>query len=232
MKRLLFLFISCLSFIGLFSACNTKNDYDPVYQDLGTITQTSNNTPSGFNITRDDNSVLIPSNASSYLSTVKNGQRVLVNYTRIKDNSSSGTSSTSQNIKIQSLYSILTMPIFNITPTTQDSIGNNPISIDNMWISGNYLNFQLRYYGGTTTHLINLVKDAQKQDPTGVTINLELRHNNKGDAGQVPIVTIVSFDISSLQNSGKKFVNISVLNKDYNNQTTTKQIIYSWWYAD
>ncbi len=230
MKRSLFLFISCLSFIGLFSACNTHNEYDPVYQDLGIITQTSSDMPSGFRITRDDNTVLIPSNASSFVSTVKNGQRVLVNYTQIKDNSSSGTST--QNVKIQSLYPILTMPIFNITPTTQDSIGNNPITIDNMWISGKYLNFQLRYYGGTTTHLINLVKDAQKQDPTGATVNLELRHNNKGDAAQVQIITIVSFDISSLQQSGKTVVNISVLNKDYYNQTTTKQITYSWFHAD
>lgn len=228
MKRFLFLFIACLSVVGFFSACINNNDNDPIYPGIGTINKTDD-ASAKYTITCDDSTLLLPTTTDSYGPTLKNGERVYVEYNLISTNPSLGTLSFPRyNVKILGISPILTKPIFNITPATQDSIGNDPIHIYNMWISGKYLNFTLEYYGGTMTHLINLVKNATKQDPASTTINLELRHNSKGDTGQTWYRTIVSFDISSLQQSGKTSLNISVLNKDYYNQITTKQITYTY----
>ncbi len=115
-----------------------------------------------------------------------------------------------------------------ITPATQDSIGNDPIHVSNVWISGNYLNYQLRFYGGNKTHFINLVKDALKQDPSGTTIALELRHNKEGDTGKTPLDAVVCFNLSSLQQSGKTSQKITVINNDFDSKTITQQFTYTY----
>ncbi len=228
MKRFLFLFIACLSVVGFFSACINNNDTDRGSSDIGTVNKTDD-ASAKYTITCDNSTLLLPTTTDSYGPTLKNGERVYVEYSLISANPSSVASSVQYNVKILGISPILTKPIFNITPATQDSIGNDPIlCIDNMWISGKYLNYMLEYYGGTTTHLINLVKDVKKQDPTGATINLELRHNSKGDAGQTWFRTIVSFDLTSLQQAGRNSLNIVVSDKEYYGQITTKQITYTY----
>ncbi len=36
--------------------------------------------------------------------------------------------------------------------------------------------YSISFFFGEPRYQINLVKEAQKQDPTGATVNLELRH--------------------------------------------------------
>ena len=90
--------------------------------------------------------------------------------------------------------------IFKITPETQDSIGNDSISIKNMWIGSDYLNVQFVYPGYNQIHYINLVSDVSKVYNDG-KIHLEFRHNSNGDVGYYYKEGIASFNINELQTS-------------------------------
>ncbi|MDP4206934.1 MAG: NigD-like C-terminal domain-containing protein, partial [Bacteroidota bacterium] len=131
-------------------------------------------------------------------------------------------------VKINALKDVLTKGIFMITPEKEDSIGNDPIHVNDVWLTNNYLNFEMQYYGGNMIHYINLVKDNNAQGPAGSAIKLQLRHNNKSDSGHIPLKALVSFDLSSLKQVGKTSVDIVITGRDFDGQTFTKTITYKY----
>jgi hypothetical protein len=126
----------------------------------------------------------------------KDGQRVIAYYTILSDKHTSGL--YDYDIQLNNVRTVLTKDIFRITPETQDSIGNDSIIIDHMWIGSHYLNVQFVYTGYNQIHFINLVSDPAKVYDDG-KVHLEFRHNSNGDSPVYYRRGYVSFRLLPLQ---------------------------------
>ncbi|MDP4205113.1 MAG: NigD-like C-terminal domain-containing protein, partial [Bacteroidota bacterium] len=164
MKRYWTLLFAGLFLIGIFTACDNNDDgysLNNVWVGMGVINKTGvgNNE---YNITLDDNSILFPVASENQYTDLKNGERVIAYFTILGEKTSTGTQKQYY-VKINALKDVLTKGIFMITPEKEDSIGNDPIHVNDVWLTNNYLNFEMQYYGGNMIHYINLVKDNNAQ---------------------------------------------------------------------
>lgn len=168
-------------------------------------------------IAMDDGEVLFPlSNDYSWYG-VKNNDRVLVNFT-ILGNKDTENHDEHYYVKINSIRKILYKGILDITPAIEDSIGNDPITVKDRWIKGNLLNFELKYYGGSKVHYINLVKQPGVINLDNGPVILEIRHNNRDDNESIPLSAMVTFDLSSLKVPGKTSTPFKVIAKGFNDK--------------
>lgn len=144
-----------------------------------------------------DDSTLLWTAASQFINYAPaDGQRVIANYTILSDKRQTGM--YDYDVRINDVYEVLTKPIFHITPDTQDSIGNDPIKVEDIWIGRHYLNIGFLYFGHIKTHFINLVSDAARTYTDG-KVHLEFRHNANDDMPLYQRWGYVSFDISELK---------------------------------
>ena len=162
-------------------------------------------------IVMDDNEILFPVSPDYWWHQVKDNDRVLVNFSII-GNKNNENHNEHYYVKINSLRKILYKGILEITPEMEDSIGNDPIDVKDKWIKNNMLNFELRYRGGSKIHFINLVK--QPGAITTEPVILELRHNNNDDPDNIPMLAVVTFDLSTLKIEGKTSTQFKVIAKD------------------
>lgn len=183
--------------IPLLTACwndDDKWDDSMTYQDIATVENPDS--LSMFFFWLDNNKLMKTqeSNFSNY--KPKDGQRIIAYYTILSNNND--TTVYDHNVKLLDVYNVLTKGIFNLTGATRDSIGNDSISIDDIWIGSDYLNVQFAYNGYNKIHFINLVSDSSQVFTDGKT-HLFFRHKANGDAPYYHRKGIVSFDLKSLQ---------------------------------
>jgi hypothetical protein len=177
------------------------NDYEQnnqaipnYFTDIATVANPNLN--SGFYFTLDNNDKMWVTSTNFPYYIPKTGQRIIASYSIL---STADTSRLySHKVELNDVYEVLTKNIFTISPATQDSIGNDPISIRDMWIGSDYLNVQFAFPGYNMTHFINLVSDTT-QIYTDGKIHLEFRHNANHDNPIYSRSGIVSFDLSSLK---------------------------------
>lgn len=227
MKKLLFFFLVG-SVFSLMTGCDMDDDgyySNNAWVGFGLIHKDTNS--ESFTILMDDNEVLYPATDSELLHDVFNNERVLVNFT-ILGNKDNPDHNEYYYVEINSLRKILYKGILDITPATEDSIGNDPIHVEDKWIKNNILNFELKYWGGNKTHFINLVKQPGPINTDNGPVILELRHNTNGDNEQIPLSAFVSFDLSALKVAGKNSTSFKVIAKgfDDNNFEYTGEFKY------
>ena len=155
----------------------------------------------------------------------KDGQRVILNYS-ILSNKPAG-SEYKHDIRINDVYEVLTKGIFNITSATEDSIGNDNIHIERIWVGSDYLNVEFAYPGYNRTHYINLVSDNAKTYTDG-KIHLEFRHNANSDFPNYNKWGYVSFDLKSLRQLGKNSVDLVIHTNEFNSGNQTYAITYDY----
>ena len=165
-------------------------------------------------IKMDDGEVLYPTTNLGLVKDVVDNERVLVNFT-ILGNKSNPDHNEYYYVQINSLRKILYKGIFDITPAKEDSIGNDPIYVEDKWIKNNMLNFELKYWGGNKTHYINLVKQPGAINIANGPVILELRHNANDDSEGFPLSAFVSFDLSALKVSGKNSTPFKIIAKGF-----------------
>jgi hypothetical protein len=216
MKKLIFLLMSAAVF-GFFTSCDMNDDYSTtnVWVGFGLIHEDS--IAKIYTIVMDDGEILFPANASIIADDFKNHDRVLTNFT-ILGTKENVDSAEQYNVEIISIRKILYKEILDITPEIEDSIGNDPIKVRNKWISGNMMNFELQYYGGSKTHFINLVKQPGEINTDNGPVLLELRHNTNGDTEQIPLAAMVTFDLNSLKIPGKTSTPFKVIAKGFDDE--------------
>jgi hypothetical protein len=214
MKKLIFLF---MILIGL-SGCDMDNEgysLDDAWVGFGIVHENSDEEI--LEIAMDDGEVLFPLANDFAWHELKNNDRVLVNFT-ILGNKKTENHDEHYYVKINSVRKILFKGILDITPSIEDSIGNDPISVKDKWIKGNLLNFELKYYGGSKIHYINLVKQPGAINPDNGPVVLEIRHNNRGDNESIPLSALVTFDLSSLKVQGKTTIPFKVIAKGFDDK--------------
>ena len=183
----------------LFISCNDNEGYslNDVWRSIATIENPDDE--SYFFFTLDNGKRMWTATTSNPQYRPKDGQRIIADYTVLSDGPGDG--SYQHDVKLISAYKILTKGIFDITPETQDSIGHDPIKVEDIWIGNDYLNILFVYRGQNKAHFINLVSDVEKQYDDE-KIHLEFRHHANDDVPTYNLRGIVSFDLRSLQKDG------------------------------
>jgi len=180
-----------------------------------------------YQIVMDNGDVLIPI-ASEYhyhdhwyyhhsdsASRLHAGDRILINYTILGDEAGDDGTVEEYYIKVNSVKKILMKGILDINEENQDSIGNDPIIVEKVWLSDSLLNFELKYWGHSKLHFINLVKQPGTANQP---VELELRHNANDDEDHIPYVAYVSFKLDALKMEGEDSVNFKVTSTNYDGE--------------
>jgi hypothetical protein len=212
MKKLVLILMTATLF-GFFTSCDMDDDeYSNLYVGFGLIHEDSGTQT--YTIVLDDGEILYPKNASSIADDFKNNDRVLTNFT-ILDTIEKTDSLEKYNVEVVSIRKILYKDILDITPEIDDSIGNDPIKVKSRWLSGDLMNFELQYYGGSKTHFINLVKQPGEINLDNGPVILELRHNTNDDTEHAPLAAMVTFNMSSLKVPGKTSTPFKIIAKGF-----------------
>jgi hypothetical protein len=195
--------------------------------------------PPEYKINMDNGDILVPV-ASEYnrpwyyhdtndqASRLKTGDRILINYTIIGDDAEEGDEAEKYYIRVNSVMKVLLKDIMDITPENQDSIGNDPITVKEAWISDSLLNFEIKYWGRYEMHYINLVKEPGILTAEDQPIELELRHNDNDDVRDFPYAAYVSFRLDELKTDGLDSVQFRVTCTDYNNENYEFEGVYNY----
>ncbi|WP_455498355.1 NigD-like protein [Coprobacter sp.] len=128
----------------------------------------------------DSKRTMLPANTSIPSLFLKDGRRVIVNFSLLQEN----YMGYDYYIAINDIDTVLVKNIIPITPETADSIGNDPVNIINMWTSDEYLTIQFEMNGaGDKKHMVNVVRDFSLPDNPDKDkyMQLEFRHNIEGD---------------------------------------------------
>ncbi len=176
----------------------------------------------------DNGALLFPVAGWPGFHKLETGDRVMVDYTIVGDKSS-GEGGDAYYVRINSVTELLKKGILDLTPANEDSIGNDPVVVRDMWVSKNQLlNFRIRYYGNDRIHFINLVKQPGVPVAEDQPIQLELRHNRNGDREVFPMTAFVSFELDSLRIAGLDSVRFEVRAVDYDDHTRLYSGMYRY----
>ncbi len=234
MKKMVFVIL--VGFLLFTTGCNDDEGYSlgDVWIGFGVVENTDN-----YKIVLDEGGILYPVAFGAlgpwyddgyYGKTHKMeaGDRVLINFTVLEDKIGNSGNVEAYYVKVNSARKILKKGILEITEANKDSIGNDPIIVKDCWYANNLLNFKLKYYGRKEVHFINLVKQPGSLTAENQPFELELRHNNNGDAEDIPYTAFVSFKLDTLQVAGLDSVRFKVTSKDYDGKIFSYEGVYKY----
>jgi hypothetical protein len=196
-----------------------------------------------YQINMDNGDVLVPVVSGYHMpwyyygtndpeSRLKTGDRILINYTILDDNGDPGNEADRFYVKVNSVQKILLKGILDLTEENQDSIGNDPVIVDDVWQTDSLLNFELKYWGRYEMHYINLVKDPGELTADDQPIELELRHNDNGDLHDIRYSAFVSFKLNEIRIEGLDSVQFRVTSTDYDGDLFEYDGVYHYGESD
>jgi hypothetical protein len=212
------LIVAAFLIAALVVGCKQEEDIT-YYQTLGVLQKTEDSTI----VEADNNSRLLVENSSSLPATVKDEDRVFLYFSF---NDGPVPEGIDHLIDIYSIEKVPVKPVFVMTSYDEDSIGNDPLNLSEIWVAKDYMNLNFLFYGGTKTHLINLVRYPELT--ISDTIDLEIRHNDQDDNGSSYLAGFMSFDLTSLQVEGKDSVTLCVKAREYDNRNFEKCYTYKY----
>jgi hypothetical protein len=234
MKKIIFGLLFGILFV--FSGCLDDDGYSlgDVWIGFGVVENTDN-----YKIVLDDGEVLYPVAFGGYVPwndtshhgdthKIKKGDRLMLNFTILDDKVNDDGKVTAYYVKINSAKKVLTKGVLEITEANKDSIGNDPVIVQEVWMANDLLNFQLKYWGRNKTHFINLVKQPGELTAEGQPFQLELRHNKNDDSEDIPYTAFVSFRLDTLQVAGLDSVRFKVVAKDYDDKPFEYNGVYKY----
>lgn len=220
-----------IGFLFVFAGCNDDDGYslDDMWVGFGIF---QGDESSSYQIVMDNKDILIPV-ASNYppgwQEELDNGERVYVNYTILDEVLNGAGEVESYYIKVNSIKEVLMKGIMDITPAIEDSIGNDPIIVDNYWMTDSLLNFKLKYLGSNEIHFLNLVKQPGDVLEENQPIELELRHNANEAEEVIPYYSaFVSFSLNSLRIEGLDSVQFVVTSTDYDGNLFSEEYVFNY----
>jgi hypothetical protein len=171
---------------------------------------------------------------------VRDGQRVLVDYTVLEDEAKSSVSALpgTQPVILNYIYDILAKNVIMSsavnTVEKNDSIGHDYINVLDSWVGSKYLNihFEVLRENPVTKHMISLVYDEERSTATDKYFTL--RHNAFGDRRAYSSFGRVSFNIenilSTISNGSNVKLHLEWKSDFYGDQSKT--IVLSNWFCD
>jgi hypothetical protein len=215
MKILKNSFLILLVVLG-FTACQ-KDEQETYYSTLGMLKISTDST-----IIESDQGYNMYIN-NSISNDFEDGDRIVASFSLIEQELPTGIDYI---VDIYSIEKVLFKPVIELTPEISDSLGDDPIQVDNMWIAKDYLNLNFSYSGGETTHFINLgiLADSTAND----TISLEIRHNDNGDKSSYWLGSFASFDLGSVRVQDADSVILKISSQDFYNKTFEECLTYKY----
>lgn len=224
-KRYLFLsFIFILILNILFSSCNddgySLNDF---YGDYGVVHKTSDT----YTIRTDHGAVLYPAASNVPSCYLQNNDRILVNFTILGD--ADTTSPYDYYVKVNDVYKILTKNIVEYTPVISDSLGHDPVYLNDLWINNGFITFDFHFGGGQPgiKHMVNLTRHPLPT--TDNRILLEFRHNAFNDAYTYNYRGLVAFPLYPIEQAAQDSVRLRILYTGYEKE---EAIDLTWYLKD
>lgn len=226
MKRKLMKIILVFAVL-IFFGCSNDDDYNEQVRVGFGIALEDVSMPLGFSIEMDDKYYVVPVSPTNALSGMEDSSRVLIYFDELsKVNDIEGLDAYVVNVV--EWDDILLKNILDITYEIEDSLGNDPIIIQKMWVTGDFLNFKLKFWGNYKQHLVNLVKEPGELTSEDLPIVLELRHNDQDDMEQFLYSAYVSFKLSSIQISGLDSVSFKVSGTNYSLNSYEYNGVYNY----
>ena len=205
-----FIFV-CFVAVAL-SSCLDDGDgveYGYYYSTIGIIEE---NGDGGCYVETDTGKKLLVSNPRDVLAEVSDGDRVYVEF-----NLTGGKpQGYDDEIDVFYVYSVLVKDPVHLKAENAKEIGDDNISVSEIWTTDEYLNFRFQFYsGGDKTHYVNLVTvDEPKRTEDGY-VYVEFRHNANYDSAQYPYSGIVSFNTDSFLSENPSLKGFVVRVKTY-----------------
>ncbi len=224
MKRnlLLLLLLPALAFVS----CDDDDDYSLDKYWIGLATVENPDNEANFYIKLDNNELLWIAANNFYNYRPHTGQRILADYTILNDKPEG--SGYDHDVKLNDAYNILTKGIIQVTPSMQDSIGNDPIDVRDIWVGSDYLNIKFSYRGQDRKHMLNLVSDSSKVYTDG-KVHLEFRHNAHQDSPTYVSSGLVSFNLESLRRQPREnSIELVIHVKETDNSEKTYERTYKF----
>lgn len=176
-----FQFLITAALITLSSCTNTSFDYGLGDYRIDFVTLMES--PTGRYYVLDNQTKLLPKTLIS--ADFKTGSRVLLNYNVLEQ-----VEAKSYMISMNSASLINSSTIKTLT----SAIADDPLRIESVWISGDWLNLRLSYEYFSKQHSLDLF---QKTTPKNDTLYLELHHAKNGDPAGYWVRTLSSYSLKS-----------------------------------
>ncbi len=176
--------------------------------DIATVISEGDNT---YSLLLDNGKYLWPA-ATAIPYTPSHGQRVFLNYTILSEE----MGGYDHYVRVNEMWNILTKKAIELNAQNADSIGNDPVKANAMWVGGDYLNVSFMFnYGGMQPHAINLVNNQLEPGSDSKTINLEFRHNAYYSHSSKLYEGFVCFDLRPLRVENADSVKLSIKVKEW-----------------
>ena len=144
-------------------------------------------------------------------------QRVFLNYTIL----SGAQEGYNHYIKVNDIWNILTKQVIELNTQNEDSIGNDPVKANAVWVGGDYLNVSFMFnYGSVRPHSINLVNNTLSPGNAPGVTELEFRHNSYDSQQDKLYEGFVCFDLKPLRANDADSVKLSIKVKELTGETT------------
>ena len=210
MNRTVWRFVFVIAVLTV-ASCNKKDEHSlgEFHIDIATVIPVGER---GYLLMLDNGKQLWPAATDVFYLPTEN-RRVFVNYTTLSDEQGG----YDHYVKVNDIWDILTKKIIEQTPQNVDSIGDDPVTINDAWVGNDYLNIDFMFnYGGVRPHAINLVIDSLHPDVTPDTLELEFRHNAYGSLSPRLYEGFVCFDLKPLQRTDTDSVQLTIKAKEGN----------------
>lgn len=155
------------------------------------------------------------------------GSRLLINFTILGEDLNSDGSVNQYMVKINEASEILLKRIVTLTEENADSIGNDPIIVQEYWMTDSLLNLKVKYYGYNKVHFLNLVQYTEETQ-TDEPVQLELRHNTNDDDESLSYTAFVSFSLNQLRIAGKDSITVEIISTDYDGTSNSFQQVFNY----
>lgn len=205
--------------LSSFFACNDNDGYslNEFRISIASVVPEGGQT---YSLLLDNGDTLWPAAENIYYKPREN-QRVFVNYTILSDK----MDGYDHYVKVNDIWDILTKPIIELTEENADSIGNDPVRINEFWIGNHYLNANFSFnYGGVRPHAINMVQNLQEanEDDDNSILKLEFRHNSYNSQSDRLFNGFASFDLKPFRQEDRDSIPINIKVKDWKGEQEYK----------
>lgn len=200
MKRLkLLMFLLVLAIVPALQSCDDDDDSYSLDNYLVELATVNINAGGSVYFVLDDGETLWP--AASYVpyQGLEKGTRVIGSFT-VLSNAQNGYDHF---VRLNDYSKVLTKGVIDLTEANKDSIGDDPVRITDMWVSGEYLNVQFDMnVPRTEKHRVNLVRNTTLSYTEEAYAHLEFRYNDMNDVTDYVTRNIVSFRLGNYGPSG------------------------------
>lgn len=220
-KCFFFLFFFILIINIFLSSCN-DNGYDlgEFCISYGILQKEDNN----FTILLDEGPVLQPVTPVLENDFFQDNDRILVDFTLLQHADS--TAPYDYYAKINDIYKILTKDIITYSAGLTDSLGHDPVHINDLWIINGYFTFDFSFTGGQSgaKHLITLAKHPEKTADNRIL--LDFRHNAFGDHSPYQYRGLIAFPVGGISETLSDSIPLQI---QYEGNDQTEFINITWY---